>query len=483
MSSRAGRAIGKISNLTQFSSLGLSAPIADAVRSEGYTEPTPIQAQAIPHILRGRDLLGLAATGTGKTAAFALPILHRLTATQARTQRGRCRALILSPTRELADQIGESFRVYGRNSGTTVAVIVGGVPYGRQTDALTKGVDILVATPGRLLDHVTQGHIRFDSVESFVLDEADHMLDLGFIPAIRKIVRLLPAKRQNLFFSATMPKEIGGLAAEMLHDPERVSVSPPSKPAERISQSVQFVEPRQKVAVLAKAVSEPGRERVLVFTRTKRGADKVVRELARESISAAAIHGNKSQPQRVRALAGFKDGRSPILVATDIAARGIDVDNVDLVVNYDLPHVPETYVHRIGRTARAGNSGLAISFCCAEDRSLLKAIERLIGRQITVVSGGTNGFEPTPPPAAEKLVERRRDDAAARGPKRPRRRRPGQSVDASPRETRHESRVTPESSEHGLPAFLTGVRAKPAGTGKSRAARRRQRRENAQATV
>jgi ATP-dependent RNA helicase RhlE len=480
ISSHAGRAIGKISKVTQFSDLGLSAPIADSVRAEGYTEPTPIQAQAIPHILAGRDLLGLAATGTGKTAAFALPILHRLAGANARTQRGTCRALILSPTRELADQIGESFRAYGRNTHTTVAVIVGGVAYGRQTEALTKGVDVLVATPGRLLDHISQGHIRLDAVESFVLDEADHMLDLGFIPAIRKIVRLLPAKRQNLFFSATMPKEIGGLAAEMLKDPERVSVSPPSKPAEKIAQSVQFVEPRQKVAALAKTVGEPGRDRVLVFTRTKRGADKVVRELSRQSISAAAIHGNKSQPQRVRALAGFKDGRSPILVATDIAARGIDVDGVDLVVNYDLPHVPETYVHRIGRTARAGNSGLAISFCGPEDRPLLKAIEKLIGRQIAVANGGTIEPGPAPMPAEETGAGARRE-GPARSRKRTRRRRPEQSHDTSRTEPHREPRTAPESPGNGLPAFLTAARSKPAATGKSRAARRRQRRESVRA--
>jgi ATP-dependent RNA helicase RhlE len=455
--------------VTQFSNLGLSAPIADAVRAEGYNEPTPIQAAAIPHILAGKDLQGLAATGTGKTAAFALPILHRLAANKIRTPQRNCRALILSPTRELADQIGESFRVYGRNSGLSVAVVVGGVPYGRQTESLRRGVDIVVATPGRLQDHVDKGNIQFDKVECFVLDEADHMLDLGFIPAIRKIVKRLPAKRQNLFFSATMPKEIGGLASELLHDPERVSVSPPSTPAEKIAQSVRFLETRQKVGYLADSVRRPEHSRVLVFTRTKRGADKVVRDLDKQRIAAVAIHGNKSQGQRVKALAGFKAGTTPILVATDIAARGIDVDGIDLVVNYDLPHVPETYVHRIGRTARAGNSGLAMSFCTAEERPLLKAIEKLIRRQIPILNGDGAGSNVPHPPA---------NDQASR--ERPARR-PDEDNGFNRRKRREPRRpAAPQRSADGdfqLPAFVTGAPGHPGGgQGKNRAARRRNRR-------
>jgi ATP-dependent RNA helicase RhlE len=461
--------------LTEFTNLGLAAPIADAVHAEGYTTPTPIQAQAIPYILEGRDLLGLAATGTGKTAAFSLPILHRLSNSETRVQRGRCRALILSPTRELADQIGESIRTYGRNSNLSSVVVVGGVPYGRQTAAMNKGVDIIVATPGRLLDHIEAKHIRLDSVECLVLDEADHMLDLGFVPAIRRIVRLLPKERQNLFFSATMPKEIGNLASEMLQNPERVSVTPPSTPAERIAQSVHFVEPREKLSLLAESVNRNGHDRVLVFTRTKRGADRVVKDLERRRIGAAAIHGNKSQPQRVRALNGFKDGSTPILVATDIAARGIDVDGIDLVVNYDLPNVPETYVHRIGRTARAGNSGKALAFCCPEDLPLLKAIEKVIRRSIPVANGADNGSEGTAPDwvtAAAAAGDGRRPGGGrpasrpSRRPKKKRDRLPGSTHGAAPGtrngKPRSASQAASGGSDGGLPAFVTGEQKRPA---------------------
>ncbi len=368
--------------LTQFSDLGLDRPILDALATEGYATPTPIQAKAIPHVLAGRDLLGIAATGTGKTAAFALPMLQRLSASNQPPMRGGCRALVLAPTRELAAQIAESFRAYGRNHRLRVAVIVGGVAFGPQASALAKGVDVLIATPGRLLDHVSRGTARLETATILVLDEADHMLDLGFIPAVRKLVARMPRQRQNLLFSATMPNEIRALANDFLHDPETVSVAPQGTLAERIDQRLIHVEPTRKPAMLADLLNGGARGRVLVFTRTKRGADRVVKSLAAARIDAAAIHGNKSQSQRERALDGFRTGQSPVLVATDIAARGIDVDNITLVVNYDLPHVPETYVHRIGRTARAGASGAAVSLCSTEERPLLRAIESLIRARI-----------------------------------------------------------------------------------------------------
>jgi ATP-dependent RNA helicase RhlE len=403
--------------LTQFSDLGLERPILDALATEGYTTPTPIQAQAIPHVLAGRDLLGIAATGTGKTAAFALPILQRLAATKDVAPRGGCRALVLAPTRELIAQIGDSFRAYGRNHRLRVAVIVGGVPFRPQATALAKGVDILVATPGRLLDHVSQGTVRLETATTLVLDEADHMLDLGFIPAVRKLVAKMPRKRQNLLFSATMPGEIRALASDFLHEPETVSVAPQGTLAERIDQRLIHVEPSRKGAVLAELVNGGNRRRVLVFTRTKRGADRVVRGLAAARIDAVAIHGNKSQSQRERALDGFRTGRSPVLVATDIAARGIDVDDIALVVNYDLPHVAETYVHRIGRTARAGAAGTAISFCGTEDRPLLRAIEALIKMRIPAstdsAASGRERSEAPPAPAAHNAKRAPRAAAPA----------------------------------------------------------------------
>ncbi|MDJ0896378.1 MAG: DEAD/DEAH box helicase, partial [Alphaproteobacteria bacterium] len=368
--------------MTQFSDLGLARPVLDALASTGYARPTPIQAMAVPHVLAGRDLLGIAATGTGKTAAFALPILQNLAGAYERAKRCGCRALVLAPTRELAAQIADSFRTYGSNLRLRVAVVVGGVPYRPQTNALAKGVDVLIATPGRLLDHVSQGTARLDDAAILVLDEADHMLDLGFIPAVRKLVARMPKARQSLFFSATMPREIRALADDFLNDPETVSAAPPATPAERVDQQLIHVEPGRKSVLLADILRDGDHGRVLVFTRTKRGADKVVRGLASASINAAAIHGNKTQGQRGRALAGFRSGQAPVLVATDIAARGIDVDGVGLVVNYDLPHVPETYVHRIGRTGRAGAAGSAISFCGPDERSQLRAIEALIKMRI-----------------------------------------------------------------------------------------------------
>jgi ATP-dependent RNA helicase RhlE len=369
---------------TTFEGLGLASPILKALTTEGYVTPTPIQLQAIPHVMLGRDVQGIAQTGTGKTAAFALPILHRLLADKKAAKPRSCRVLVLSPTRELASQIVESFRNYGRNAGLRTALIFGGVPKGRQAKAMAGGVDVLVATPGRLLDHMHDGAVQLGSVEVLVLDEADHMLDLGFIVPIRKIVSTIPTARQTLFFSATMPKEISSLAGAMLRDPVHVAVTPVATTAERVEQKVIFVETARKRQVLAELLKRGTMGRTLVFTRTKHGADRVTQHLEAIGIPAAAIHGNKSQPQRERALQQFKEGRVSVLVATDIAARGIDVDGVTHVVNFDLPNVPEAYVHRIGRTARAGHTGIAISFCDSSERAFLRGIEKLTRARLSV---------------------------------------------------------------------------------------------------
>ncbi|MDB5466031.1 MAG: ATP-dependent helicase, box family [Phenylobacterium sp.] len=369
--------------LTQFTDLGLAAPLLKALADEGYTTPTPIQAQAIPGVMAGRDLQGIAQTGTGKTAAFALPILHRLALTKKQPPRRGCRVLVLSPTRELATQIGESFKSYGKHIGVTVAVVFGGVKYGGQMKALANGVDVLVATPGRLLDHLGEKTITLEGVETFVLDEADQMLDMGFILPIRRIVKFLPKQRQNLFFSATMPTEIGKLAGELLNpDPLKVSVTPSATTVERINQRVLFVEQARKRALLAELFDDAGFKRVIVFTRTKRGADRVARSLEQVGVDAAAIHGDKSQGQRERALAEFKAGKVRALVATDIAARGIDIDAVSHVVQFELPNVPEAYVHRIGRTARAGADGSAVAFCADDERNLLRDIQKVTRQTI-----------------------------------------------------------------------------------------------------
>lgn len=369
--------------MTLFSDLGLAEPILKALADEGYTAPTPIQAKSIPPVLEGRDLLGIAQTGTGKTAAFALPILHRLATDRRRPSRKGCRALILSPTRELASQIAESFRAYGRHLGITVAVVFGGVGHRPQIKTLANGVDVLVAAPGRLLDLMDQRAIDLSGTEVFVLDEADQMLDLGFVKPIRRIVSHLSHRRQNLFFSATMPTEIAGLAGDLLNEnPVKVAVTPVSTTAERVSQRVIHIEAAKKRALLAELLAAPEMGRTLVFTRTKRGADRVARHLETGGTKVAAIHGNKSQRQRELALEDFKQSRINVLVATDIAARGIDVDLVTHVVNYELPEVPEAYVHRIGRTARAGASGSAISLCDAAERDLLRGIERLTRQSI-----------------------------------------------------------------------------------------------------
>ncbi len=368
--------------MTKFTDLGLAAPILKALDREGYTTPTPIQVQAIPSVLDGDDLLGIAQTGTGKTAAFALPMLHRLAADKRRPPRKGCRALVLSPTRELATQIADSFKTYGRHLDLSVATVFGGVGYRPQIQALARGVGVLVATPGRLLDHIASGHAELSGTEIFVLDEADQMLDLGFLKPIKQIASGLATRRQTLFFSATMPKEITSLANAFLRDPVRVSVAPTATTVERVTQRVIHVDKQKKIALLGDVLSVDGMHRALVFTRTKRGADRVAKHLAAMDFKVAAIHGNKSQSQREKALDAFKKSKIQILVATDIAARGIDVDHVSHVVNYDLPEVPEAYVHRIGRTARAGASGEAISFCAGEDKHLLRSIERLTRRKI-----------------------------------------------------------------------------------------------------
>ena len=368
--------------MTNFNDLGLAKPLLKALTEEGYTQPTPIQVQAIPTVLTGRDLLGIAQTGTGKTAAFALPILQRLAADPRPAPRRGSRVLVLSPTRELASQIAESFRTYGRHMGFSVAVVFGGVKYGPQVRALAGGVDILVATPGRLIDHINEKVANLNGVEIFVLDEADQMLDLGFLPPIRRIVGTLPKKRQNLFFSATMPTEIGKLAAELLNDPAKVAVAPAATTVARIDQQVLFVETDRKRQLLAELFETAKMTRALIFTRTKRGADRVAKYLDAAGLRADSIHGDKSQGQRERALAAFKAGEVRALVATDIAARGIDVDGVTHVINYDLPNVPEAYVHRIGRTARAGADGVAIALVADDERGLLKDIQKLTRQTI-----------------------------------------------------------------------------------------------------
>ncbi|GEO80626.1 DEAD/DEAH box helicase [Pararhodospirillum oryzae] len=369
--------------MTDFAALGLAEPLLRAVAAEGYSEPTPIQAQAIPPLLEGADVLGIAQTGTGKTAAFVLPLLHRLATHTERPPRGFCRALILAPTRELASQINDCVRSYGRFLRVSSTVVVGGVRPGPQIRALNAGIDVVVATPGRLLDHVGAGVVRLEAVETVVLDEADHMLDLGFIPAIRRLMGRLPSTRQTVLLSATMPAPIRTLADDFLRDPREIAITPAARPIERIEQTVMMVESAAKRSVLTELLRENSEGRSIIFTRTKRGADRVADHLCAAGLPAEAIHGNKSQVQRERALASFRGDRVRILVATDIAARGIDVDGITFVYNYELPNVPEAYVHRIGRTARAGASGSAISLCDDTERPLLRDIERLIGRSLT----------------------------------------------------------------------------------------------------
>ncbi|MFZ4462148.1 MAG: DEAD/DEAH box helicase [Patescibacteria group bacterium] len=387
----------------KFQDLNLIEPILKALNTEGYEVPTPIQERAIPIILEGQDLLGCAQTGTGKTAAFAIPTLQLLANRKRPEERIRpIRCLVLTPTRELAVQIGESFSAYGRNTGLRHTVVFGGVGQGAQTERLGKGVDILIATPGRLLDLMGQGYIKLQNLEIFILDEADRMLDMGFINDVKKIVGKIPTKRQTLFFSATMPHEIKKLANTLLTDPKLVEVTPVSSTAEKIEQFVYFVSKPDKRILLPELIKEKGSKATLVFTQTKHAADNVVKDLAHAGISALAIHGNKSQNARQRALNGFKNGEITVLVATDIAARGIDVDGLSLVINYNLPNESETYVHRIGRTGRAGASGQSISFCDSEERGYLRDIEKLIAKKITVVTDhkyvdNSPEQKPTPP--------------------------------------------------------------------------------------
>lgn len=369
---------------SSFVELGIAEPLRRALTAEGYTEPTPIQTQAIPVLLEGKDLLGLAQTGTGKTAAFALPLLQRLCAVHEQRELKCVRALILAPTRELAIQIGDSFKVYGRFMHLRHTVIVGGVSQGPQMKALSSGVDILVATPGRLLDHMNQGNVRLDKVEILVLDEGDRMLDMGFIRDIRKIMAKLPRNRQSMLFSATMPANVAELANAILNRPVRIDIAPTHRTADNIAQSVYHVAAGEKRALLVDLLAEPSMARVLVFTRTKHLANRVASHLSAAGVRSDAIHGNKSQGARQRALAGFRAGDTRVLVATDIAARGIDIDNVSHVINFDLPNEPESYVHRIGRTARAGASGVAISFCDDSERTFLRDIETLTRCRMTV---------------------------------------------------------------------------------------------------
>jgi ATP-dependent RNA helicase RhlE len=436
--------------LPRFSDLGLSAPILGALAAEGYAAPTPIQLQAIPPVLGGRDLCGIAQTGTGKTAAFALPILQRLAAVPQRAAPHTCRVLVLSPTRELASQIAVSFCAYGAGMPLSTAVAFGGVPVGPQRQKLARGVDILVATPGRLLDLIDTRSLTLSSVQVLVLDEADRMLDLGFIHALKRIVRLLPQQRQTLLFSATMPRPIALLAEDYLTDPVKVVVAPSATTVDRVEQGVVFVPIDRKRDLLATLLRDPVFARVLVFTRTKHGADRVVRHLVSAGIEATAIHGNKSQPQRERALAGFRTGQTRVLVATDIAARGIDVDGVSHVINFELPNVPEDYVHRVGRTARAGAAGTAIAFCSDEERPFLRDIEKLTRcslREIPLATPARRN-DPIERPAASNLLHEGN---------RPARQTPasGRAAPARhpPRRARVESRRGEPPAAGSLPAF------------------------------
>jgi ATP-dependent RNA helicase RhlE len=412
----------KIRSLPSFHDFGLCKSITRALEEEDYLIPTPIQTQAIPVVLAGRDLIGIAQTGTGKTAAFALPILNQIFADRRPVAQKSCRALILSPTRELARQIADSFKVYSRHQRVSNTVAIGGVPIGRQIRALATGVEILVATPGRLLDLVRVNALHLNQVQFLVLDEVDRMLDMGFIHDTRKIVELITSKFQTLFFSATMPPPIAELALQMLHNPVKVAVNSGVTTFDRVDQRIIHVNRAAKVAVLTDVLQRESIDRVLVFTRTKRGADKVVVSLTNTGIPAQAIHGNKSQNQRDRTLAAFRRGDVRTLIATDIAARGIDIDGISHVVNFDLPNVPETYVHRIGRTARAGAGGVAISLCDAEEASFLRDIEKLIRMAIPATDRRTSRDAPLAAPSrpSQPVLSKRTGDRPAATGARPR---------------------------------------------------------------
>jgi len=396
-----------------FNSLGLIEPILKALSQQGYSKPTPIQQQAIPIVLKQQDLLGCAQTGTGKTAAFAIPILQLLY--QQKQNVPGIKVLILTPTRELAIQINESFAAYGQYTGITHTVIFGGVSQLHQTSALKKGVDILIATPGRLLDLMSQGFINLRHLQIFVLDEADRMLDMGFIHDVKKVIVRLPEKRQTLFFSATMPPEIQKLASVLLTHPAKVEVTPVSSTVDAIEQGLFYVGKQDKNKLLIHLLQDPALVSALVFTRTKHGADKVVKVLHHENITAAAIHGNKSQNARQNALSSFKSGKLRVLVATDIAARGIDIDDLTHVINFELPEVPETYVHRIGRTGRAGNTGIALSFCDADEKTELRDIQKLIGKTIPQFTGHPYPLSPTAQPSAPVAKPHQRPNFKSRG--------------------------------------------------------------------
>jgi ATP-dependent RNA helicase RhlE len=394
-----------------FKDLGIIDPILKALNNEGYIHPTPIQEQSIPILLNRKDLLGCAQTGTGKTAAFAIPILQHIHANEPSNNRHRkIKSLIVTPTRELAIQIAESITTYGKYTGLKNVVIFGGVKQKAQTDALRKGTDILVATPGRLLDLISQGFITLKDIKYFVLDEADQMLDMGFIHDIKKIIAKLPVKRQSLFFSATMPPTIVELSGKILGNPSKVSITPKQATAEKIEQAVYFVSKKNKPKLLVHLLETKPDSSVLVFSRTKHGADKIVRFLAKSDIKSAAIHGNKSQGARQRALGNFKKGDLSILIATDIAARGIDVEELSLVINFDLPNIPETYVHRIGRTGRARASGIALSFCNVEEKAYLKDIQKLINQQVSIIDEHPfidDGIEEIPAPKTTKNQQKK----------------------------------------------------------------------------
>ena len=437
-----------------FEEFGLGAPVLRAIVAEGYVTPTPIQTRAIPPIIEGRDVLGCAQTGTGKTAAFALPILHCLLV-ESNTDAGRSRrsrVLVLSPTRELACQIGESFSVYGRHTGLRHTVIYGGVNQQPQVRALQRGVDILIATPGRLLDLMQQGFVHLDHIATFVLDEADRMLDMGFLPDLRRIIAKLPAERQNLLFSATMPEPIERLARTILRDPASVRIAPVKATTELIEQSVYFVPRERKSSLLISYLTDRSVPRALVFTRTKRGADRVSRQLRHCGIRADAIHGDKSQAARQRALSDFKLDRTQVLVATDLAARGIDVEGISHVLNYDLPEEAETYVHRIGRTGRAGASGIAVSFCGPDDHGYLKAIERLTRRALTVEKDTFEASEETLCESASVAPPKRQTEAQGS------RKHPAAATNA-----RH-SAGAPKGLARGRPDRRKRRRTRPAGT-------------------
>jgi ATP-dependent RNA helicase RhlE len=439
--------------LTAFLDLGLAEPITKALADEKYAAPTPIQAQTIPQVMQGRDVVGIAQTGTGKTAAFALPILNHLTNNRHKPLPKSCRVLVLSPTRELSAQIVDSFKTYGRYLRPSVALAIGGVNMNPQVRALAHGVDVLVATPGRLLDLMQNRAVTLDRVEIFVLDEADRMLDMGFIHDIRRIVGKVPAKRQTLFFSATMPREITELANSMAKDPVRVAVTPAATTVERIDQRVILVDRAAKPALLAKLLRSEPIDRVLVFTRTKHGADKVVRSLQKSQIAAEAIHGNKSQNQRERVLAAFRAGKVRTLVATDIAARGIDVEGISHVVNFDLPNIPESYVHRIGRTARAGADGIAISFCDGEERAYLRDIEKLI--RISIPSTDQRGARHGSPVAdtdaapSPEWTPHRSPKANGNGKRPQNRHRPDKQHQARSDQPNRQHAVQPQQSRNG----------------------------------